>query len=359
MDVDSDLLVRFILFTGVIVLLIVATGWLLKKLGHVSSRIGRYGEAARLSVSEAIAVDHRRKLVLVKRDHVEHLILIGGENDLLLEHAIPPHARPQPKASPQPQQGQQAQSKSTHEAGKNNSGNATKAPAVASQKTPEPVASASEAEISKSAPSSKAGKLASPISSAISALSSKSDKTGKQSKEHPAKPQEPKNSNGSKGEVRKAPLSPQATASPAPSPASENKTSQQDAQPDLMANWRPARPQVQPTQPPTRETPTQKMDTSQSLRGPMVPAPAPVQTPAPQQPPAQPNKTPAQQAPTPQQPIQSVEAKEQEPGEVSNNDKADNKPKQQTPDDQQTIETNYQDEITRLLDELSNDSNKS
>lgn len=42
----------------------------------------------RLAVIDATAIDNRRRLVLVRRDNVEHLILIGGGNDLVIEPAI-------------------------------------------------------------------------------------------------------------------------------------------------------------------------------------------------------------------------------------------------------------------------------
>ena len=42
----------------------------------------------RLSVVEVAAIDPKRRLVLVRRDHVEHLLLIGGGNDVVIETAI-------------------------------------------------------------------------------------------------------------------------------------------------------------------------------------------------------------------------------------------------------------------------------
>src|SRR5690606_8180547 len=42
----------------------------------------------RLAVIDATAVDNQRRLVLVRRDDVEHLILIGGPSDVLIEQSI-------------------------------------------------------------------------------------------------------------------------------------------------------------------------------------------------------------------------------------------------------------------------------
>ncbi|MDA8869837.1 flagellar biosynthetic protein FliO [Rhizobiaceae bacterium] len=59
------------------------------------------GKQARLAVSDATVVSERRRLVLVRRDDIEHLILIGGPNDLVIESNIirTAPARPLEKAA--------------------------------------------------------------------------------------------------------------------------------------------------------------------------------------------------------------------------------------------------------------------
>src|SRR5260370_22182192 len=42
----------------------------------------------RLGLVDAFSLDGQRQLVLVRRDNVEHLIMIGGPNDLLVESEI-------------------------------------------------------------------------------------------------------------------------------------------------------------------------------------------------------------------------------------------------------------------------------
>ena len=49
---------------------------------------GRRSRHARLAITDAASVDDRRKLVLVRRDDVEHLIMIGGSNDMVIEADI-------------------------------------------------------------------------------------------------------------------------------------------------------------------------------------------------------------------------------------------------------------------------------
>ena len=49
---------------------------------------GRQG--SRLGISEYHIVDEQRRLVIVRRDNVEHLLLIGGDHDLVVEQNIRP-----------------------------------------------------------------------------------------------------------------------------------------------------------------------------------------------------------------------------------------------------------------------------
>lgn len=61
--------------------------WLVRML--LSGRFSlRHNPDLRLQVVDATAIDNRRKLVLVRRDNVEHLIVIGGQNDLVVESGI-------------------------------------------------------------------------------------------------------------------------------------------------------------------------------------------------------------------------------------------------------------------------------
>ena len=66
---------------------------------------GRRSKHARLAVTDAAQVDDRRRIVLVRRDDVEHLIMIGGGNDLVIESDIrqrPAAAQGKPAAKPAP-----------------------------------------------------------------------------------------------------------------------------------------------------------------------------------------------------------------------------------------------------------------
>ncbi len=54
----------------------------------------------RLAVIDAAAVDGRRRLVLVRRDNVEHLLMIGGPTDVVVEPNIV-RSMPQRDQAPQ------------------------------------------------------------------------------------------------------------------------------------------------------------------------------------------------------------------------------------------------------------------
>jgi flagellar protein FliO/FliZ len=54
---------------------------------------GRRGQ--RLGIAEYQEIDETRRLVIVRRDNVEHLLLIGGDNDLVIESNINRRGREQ------------------------------------------------------------------------------------------------------------------------------------------------------------------------------------------------------------------------------------------------------------------------
>lgn len=49
----------------------------------------RKGQNRRLQVVEVAAIDARRRLVLVRRDETEHLVLLGATSEILIESGIP------------------------------------------------------------------------------------------------------------------------------------------------------------------------------------------------------------------------------------------------------------------------------
>jgi Flagellar biosynthesis protein, FliO len=75
--------------------------WLVKKLRHGTFISGGRNALPRLAVQDAAPVDSHRRLVLVRRDDVEHLLLIGGNTDIVVEQNIRPGG-PAQRGAPEP-----------------------------------------------------------------------------------------------------------------------------------------------------------------------------------------------------------------------------------------------------------------
>jgi Flagellar biosynthesis protein, FliO len=73
------------IITAAAVLAVLLIGTVIYKALHRRVR-GRKGQ--RLGISEYHEIDETRRLVLVRRDETEHLILIGGAQDIVVESGI-------------------------------------------------------------------------------------------------------------------------------------------------------------------------------------------------------------------------------------------------------------------------------
>ncbi|MDE1992907.1 MAG: flagellar biosynthetic protein FliO [Rhizobiaceae bacterium] len=80
----------FLAAGGVAIALVVLIGvlWLLRNRAPSPFVRGGKNRQPRLQVLDAAAVDARRRLVLVRRDGIEHLIMIGGPTDIVIETGI-------------------------------------------------------------------------------------------------------------------------------------------------------------------------------------------------------------------------------------------------------------------------------
>jgi flagellar protein FliO/FliZ len=110
--------ITFVFAFVAVLALIGLAAWLVRR--FAGNRLGantNRGRMPRLAVIDAAAVDGRRRLVLVRRDNVEHLLMIGGPTDIVVEpnivRAIPGRdqmpqrpavsgAEPPPRAAPLP-----------------------------------------------------------------------------------------------------------------------------------------------------------------------------------------------------------------------------------------------------------------
>lgn len=60
----------------------------MKKLG-LSGRITAPGSKSRLKVVESIPLDNRRRLALLQRDDVQHLVILGPNGETVIETNVP------------------------------------------------------------------------------------------------------------------------------------------------------------------------------------------------------------------------------------------------------------------------------
>jgi hypothetical protein len=84
----SQTFLFFFSFVAVLALIGLAA-WLVRR--FAGNRLGantNRGRMPRLAVIDAAAVDGRRRLVLVRRDNIEHLLMIGGPTDIVVEPNI-------------------------------------------------------------------------------------------------------------------------------------------------------------------------------------------------------------------------------------------------------------------------------
>ncbi len=71
-----------------------------------AKRSGQRGRQPRLGIVDVYELDRQRQLILLRRDNVEHLLLVGGPNDVVIERNIQrgPQRDPslRPEATPEP-----------------------------------------------------------------------------------------------------------------------------------------------------------------------------------------------------------------------------------------------------------------
>ena len=92
---ELDVYFRFLATLVFVLALIAAVAWTARRFGLGGKLTPNTGKNRRLSIVEVSVLDSRRKLVLVRRDGIEHLVLLGAGQDLLLESGI---AAPRPGA---------------------------------------------------------------------------------------------------------------------------------------------------------------------------------------------------------------------------------------------------------------------
>ena len=98
---EGQLAVKLVVGLIVVIGLLAAFFWGLRRFGgeRLGAAGGR-GRQPRLAVIDAAMVDGRRRLVLIRRDNVEHLLIIGGPTDVVVEQNIVRAGGPPSEAVP-------------------------------------------------------------------------------------------------------------------------------------------------------------------------------------------------------------------------------------------------------------------
>lgn len=92
MDVISPDLPQFlklIIALGVVILLMGGLVMVLKMLGLSSQTSVKSGDKRRLKIVESLPLDARRRAVILKCDHKEHLVILNSNGETVIENDIP------------------------------------------------------------------------------------------------------------------------------------------------------------------------------------------------------------------------------------------------------------------------------
>jgi flagellar protein FliO/FliZ len=90
---EATVYLRFVLALILVLGLIMGLAWILKRVGFGAG--GPMIRRRRLRVVESANIDGRHRVVLVRRDDVEHLLLVGPNTSQVVERGLPAPAAPE------------------------------------------------------------------------------------------------------------------------------------------------------------------------------------------------------------------------------------------------------------------------
>ena len=85
---DLDVYLRFVLALVFVLALIGVVAWIGRRMGFLGRVTMGRANTGRIGVVETTTIDAKRRLVLVRRDGVEHLVLLGPTSETLIESGI-------------------------------------------------------------------------------------------------------------------------------------------------------------------------------------------------------------------------------------------------------------------------------
>ena len=89
MEIDAVNYLKFILALVFVLGLIGGFAILAKRAGLGNRGPIVRGKSKRLSIIESMSLDPKRRVVLIRRDDAEHLVLLGVQNEQIIETGLP------------------------------------------------------------------------------------------------------------------------------------------------------------------------------------------------------------------------------------------------------------------------------
>lgn len=83
-------ILRMIMALGFVLLLMGALVFILKKLGLAQETKIQSGDKKRLKIVESLPLDARRRIVIIKCDTEEHLVILSANGETVIKQNIPP-----------------------------------------------------------------------------------------------------------------------------------------------------------------------------------------------------------------------------------------------------------------------------
>lgn len=87
--IDGDLyILKFVAAFALVMGLMLGLAWVMKRAG-LGGKSFLPGGKRRLAIVEQLPLDHRRRLMIIRRDDRDHLIIVGPDGHLVVEGNIP------------------------------------------------------------------------------------------------------------------------------------------------------------------------------------------------------------------------------------------------------------------------------
>ncbi|MEM8649486.1 MAG: hypothetical protein AAGF54_03050 [Pseudomonadota bacterium] len=80
--------VQLVAISFALVICLILIFWIVRQINSAPTRKANKNRTPRLSITDSTRVDDKRYFVLIRRDNIEHLVLIGGGSDLVVESGI-------------------------------------------------------------------------------------------------------------------------------------------------------------------------------------------------------------------------------------------------------------------------------